>query len=166
MKDKYFKKQYDIERIENLFAHVADILLIFFKKGLMELTSLSHDDTVAYNYLYTALELIQDGCMPDKLDTLMKCEFIDICRNYNPTSQDVLELVIVSKLIPYIQTQNLDVIYDMVIECCKGRGQNYFVDILYDYLSDDIKKSREFEVTEDMLKYSLNLEIHSKKYIE
>lgn len=30
MKDKYFKRQYNIERIENLFAHVTDILLIFF----------------------------------------------------------------------------------------------------------------------------------------
>lgn len=34
MKDKYFKKQYDIERIENLFTHVTDILLILFKKRI------------------------------------------------------------------------------------------------------------------------------------
>ncbi len=109
---------FHISHTEQLFKQFVDIIITILEHGLPLVQIDALEDDISRNYLKNGIELVKDGLMPAYVEVMLEYNFIRLINQGEISDQTLMDLLLIKKVIPIIQTQNLETFLDLNNHFC------------------------------------------------
>lgn len=129
--------EFDINNTNKLFKYLTDVIMTIFETGLPYVKIDDIQNDLSQIYLKKGFELIKDGCMPTYVEVILEYYLYKILKENEVPNYKLVELIIIKKVIPIIQIQNLESFLELCEHFCSPQIKTQINKQLNKYLPEN-----------------------------